>query len=385
MVIQIHEVAAESWKNNIEKIIKNESTKKIFSKNGKSYQYGEIHKNIELANTLKSIAKNGIKDFYDGYIAEDIVNSLNLIGGCHTIEDFQHQKTIMNDSIFSNFHNNIIHQCPPNGPGITVLIMMSILERFDFSKINPMSADRFHLQAEATKIAYEIKENLIGDPNFNDLNIDNLLKKDFISELVDKISMNKSYILKNFSITAHPETIYLTVVDRDLNTVSIINSICFPFGSGISSNKTGILLQNRGVNFRLQKNHPNSIDGHKRPLHTIIPGLVTNNNNEVILSYGVMGGQYQPVGQSHVLQNIFDFNMSVQEAIDFPRAFYLNGKYEFEKSIHKDILNQLTDRGHYTNYKNSTHGGGQAIFIDRKEGVMIAGSDPRKDGSAIGY
>jgi len=98
-----------------------------------------------------------------------------------------------------------------------------------------------------------------------------------------------------------------------------------------------------------------------------------------------MGGQYQPVGQSHVLQNIFDFNMSVQEAIDFPRAFYLNGKYEFEKSIHKDILNQLTDRGHYTNYKNSTHGGGQAIFIDRKEGVMIAGSDPRKDGSAIGY
>ena len=112
---------------------------------------------------------------------------------------------------------------------------------------------------------------------------------------------------------------------------------------------------------------------------------MTNNNNEVILSYGVMGGQYQPVGQSHVLQNIFDFNMSVQEAIDFPRAFYLNGKYEFEKSIHKDILNQLTDRGHDTNYKNSTHGGGQAIFIDRKEGVMIAGSDPRKDGSAIGY
>ena len=105
----------------------------------------------------------------------------------------------------------------------------------------------------------------------------------------------------------------------------------------------------------------------------------------MILSYGVMGGQYQPVGQSHVLQNIFDFNMSVQEAIDFPRAFYLNGKYEFEKSIPQDILNQLTDRGHYTNYKNSTHGGGQAIFIDRKEGVMIAGSDPRKDGSAIGY
>jgi gamma-glutamyltranspeptidase/glutathione hydrolase len=262
---------------------------------------------------------------------------------------------------------------------------MSILERFDFSKINPMSADRFHLQAEATKIAFEIKENLIGDPNFNDLDIDSLLEKDFISELVNKISINKSYTLKNFSITAHPETIYLTVVDNDLNTVSIINSICFPFGSGISSKKTGILLQNRGVNFRLQRGHPNSIDGHKRPLHTIIPGLVTNNNNKVILSYGVMGGQYQPVGQSHILQNIFDFNMSVQEAIDFPRAFYLNGKYEFEKSIPKDILSQLTERGHHTSYKNSTHGGGQAIFIDREKGVIIAGSDSRKDGCAIGY
>ena len=253
----------------------------------------------------------------------------------------------MTDSIFSNFHNHKIHQCPPNGPGITVLIMMAILERFDFRKMNPMSADRFHLQAEATKIAYEIKESSIGDPNFNDLDIESLLKKDFITNLVNKISMNKSYTLKNFSITAHPETIYLTVVDRDLNTVSIINSICFPFGSGISSENTGILLQNRGVNFRLERNHPNSINGHKRPLHTIIPGLVTN-NNDVILSYGVMGGQYQPVGQTHVLQNIFDFNMSVQEALDFPRAFYLNEKYEFEKSIPQDILNQLADRGHNT-------------------------------------
>ena len=381
----VHEVAAKSWDKNINKIVKNESTKKIFSKNGKPYQFGEIHNNIDLANTLKSIAKNGIKDFYDGYIAEDIVNSLNSIGGCHNVDDFKHQKTIFSDSIFTSYKEKRIHQCPPNGPGITVLIMMSILERFDFNKINPMSADRFHLQAEATKIAYEIKEDLIGDPNFNDLDIDSLLKKDFISNLVNKISMNKSYSPKNFSITAHPETVYLTVVDRDLNTVSIINSICFPFGSCITSQKTGVLLQNRGVNFRLQRNHPNSIDGHKRPLHTIIPGLVTNNNNQVILSYGVMGGQFQPVGQSHVLQNIFDFNMSVQEAIDFPRAFYLNEKYEFEKTIHIDILNQLTDRGHYTCYKDDTHGGGQAIFIDRDKGLMIAGSDPRKDGCAIGY
>ncbi len=137
----IHEVMAKTWNKNINKILQNESTKKIFSKNGKSYQFGEIHKNIDLANTLNSIAKNGTKDFYEGYIAADIVKSLNDLGGCHTIEDFYYQKTIFSDSIYNNFKDKIIHQCPPNGPGITVLIMMAILERFDFSNINPLSTD----------------------------------------------------------------------------------------------------------------------------------------------------------------------------------------------------------------------------------------------------
>ena len=381
----IHEVTAKTWNKNINKILQNESTKKIFSRKGKSYQFAEIHKNIDLANTLNSIAKNGIKDFYKGYIASDIVKSLNELGGCHKIEDFHQQKTIFSDSIYNNFKGKKIHQCPPNGPGITVLIMLAILERFDFSDINPLSVDRFHLQAEATKIAFEVRENIIGDPNFHNLDVDSLIKKEFITDLVNKISINKCYVPKKLSITAHPETIYLTVVDKDLNAVSFINSIAFAFGSGITSKNTGVLLQNRGVNFRLQKNHPNSFDGHKRPLHTIIPGLVTNNNDEVVLSYGVMGGQYQPVGQSQVLQNIFDFGMNVQEAIDFPRAFNLNNKYKFEKSFPKYILEQLRNKGHDTIYTDETHGGGQAIFIDRNKGVLIAGSDSRKDGCAIGY
>jgi gamma-glutamyltranspeptidase/glutathione hydrolase len=139
------------------------------------------------------------------------------------------------------------------------------------------------------------------------------------------------------------------------------------------------------VNFRLERDHPNMIDGHKRPLHTIIPGLVTDMHNNPLLSYGVMGGQYQPVGHSHVLQNIFDFGMSVQEAIDFPRAFILENDYQFEKSIPEDILQDLKSRGHQISYSDHAHGGGQAILIDRKNGVLIGGSDPRKDGCAIGY
>tara|TARA_Y100000590_G_scaffold329544_1_gene374256 strand:- start:388 stop:1974 length:1587 start_codon:yes stop_codon:yes gene_type:complete len=381
----VHEVSAYSWKKNINKIVNNKYTKKTFSKNGDPYKFGEIHKNINLADTLNSIAKNNIKDFYHGYIAKDIVNTLNEFGGIQSLEDFECQKTILSETIYSNYKHNTIHQCPPNGPGITVLIMMAILEKFDFKNIEPMSFERFHLQAEATKLAYEAREEVIGDPEFNRFDTSHLLSQKFINNLVSNISFDKCYIPSNFTITAHPETIYLSVVDRDLNAVSLINSICFPFGSGITSKNTGVLLQNRGVNFRLLKNHPNNIQGHKRPLHTIIPGLVLNKDNQTILSFGVMGGQYQPVGQCHVLQNIFDFNMDIQNAIDFPRAFSLEGKYTFEKNFPKQIIKQLNSVGHNVNFSDDTHGGGQGIYIDYNEGIMIGGSDPRKDGCAIGY
>ena len=146
-----------------------------------------------------------------------------------------------------------------------------------------------------------------------------------------------------------------------------------------------ILFQNRGVNFRLEDDHPNSIDSQKRPLHTIIPGLITNKNDETLYSYGVMGGQYQPIGQSHVLQNIFDFGMSIQEAIDAPRAFALNNKLKIENSFSKSSIENLSNLGHDIEIVDEGIGGGQGIIIDRKEGILIGGSDPRKDGLAIGY
>jgi len=381
----VYEVVANSWQLNLDKLKKYPSTNSIFLKNGKPYLYGETHKNPDLANTLKSIAKNGTKDFYAGYIAEDIVNTLNELGGLHSLNDFAKQNTIFSDTLNNYYKEFKLHQCPPNGPGITVLLIMGILEKFNFKDINPLSVERFHLQAEASKISYEQREDNIGDPFFNSFDYKKLIQPENINSLAKKILMDKVYKPKNNTITAHPNTIYLTVVDKDQNAVSFINSICFAFGSGITTNKTGILLQNRGVNFRLEKNHPNMIEGHKRPLHTIIPGLVTDKENNPILSYGVMGGQYQPVGQSHVLQNIFEFGFSIQEAIDFPRAFILENNYKLEQSIPREILNGLKKIGHNVKYSRETHGGGQAIYIDRNKGVLIGGSDPRKDGCALGY
>ena len=381
----VHEVVAKHWNTNKKKLSAHNVTSSIFLKDGEPYNFGDTHKNVYLADTLKSIGTNGTKDFYDGYIAEDIVNSLKKIGGLHTVDDFCNQDTIFSNCL-SNIYKDIkIHQCPPNGPGITVLIMMAILEKFNLKDINPLSIERFHLQAEATKIAYEQREGNIGDPNFNNFDYKKLLDPQHINSLANKISMEKIYKPKNSIITAHPNTVYLTVVDKNQNAVSFINSICFAFGSGITSTKTGILLQNRGVNFRLDRGHPNMIEGQKRPLHTIIPGLVTDKKGDAILSYGVMGGQYQPVGHSHVLQNIFDFGLNIQEAIDFPRAFILENTYQLEKTINKDIYNGLIKKGHKVEYSDETIGGGQAIFIDKKKGTLIAGSDSRKDGCAIGY
>ena len=379
----VTEKVSNSWKKNQLKLSKNKNTKKIFLNNGNPYKLSEKFKNIKLADTLEKISKKGANEFYNGNIANDIVTSLNELGSLHTLEDFEKQKTIKNDTINCKYKDIIIHQCPPNGPGITVLFMMKMIEKLKIENYKANSAERFHIEAEVTKLAYQLREKNIGDPNFIDMDLKKLLSHSDIEETVKKISINKCYDVGNLNIPAHPETVYLTVVDKDFNAVSIINSICYVFGSGITSNNTGILLQNRGTNFRIEQNHPNCIDGLKRPLHTIIPGMVFN-NYKPILSYGIMGGQYQPVGQVHVLNNIFDYDMTPQEAISFPRAFHFNNIYQLESGISKRTENDLKKRGHKTVRINEYLGGGQAIQIDWQKGLLIGGSDPRKDGYALG-
>ncbi len=381
----VHEIEAHSWKEKEIRLRENKNTKKIFLKNNNSFKFGEIFKNIPLANTLKLIGKEKIRGFYNSDITKDMVNTLSQLGGLHTEEDFNDHKTVFSSTISSSYKNLKIHQCPLNGPGVIVLLMMALNDKLNTSQFYQSSYERYHIQAEITKVCYELKETKLGDPEFNDIKIENILSENFLDVLSNKINLEKVYNPKEAFVTSNPETVYLTVVDKDLNTVSFINSICHSFGSCITSNNTGILFQNRGVNFRLEENHPNSIQGNKRPLHTIIPGLVTNFNDESVLSYGVMGGQYQPIGQSHVLQNIFDYNQDVQQALDFPRAFALNGELKVEKSLNPNVVEKLINVGHKVLTVDNAIGGGQCIKIDRANGVLIGGSDPRKDGMAIGY
>ena len=382
---KVTKVVSHAWNNSLKKILGNKNSKNIFLKGDKCYQESELMKNNSLGETLELISKKGSKEFYQGTIAKDIVETLNELGGLHTLEDFSKQKTIRSETIKSTYRENLIHQCPPNGPGVAVLIMMKLLEKLEIQKYHFNSTERFHLEAEVTKQAYKIKEQQLGDPNFAKFDLKEMLSDKNIESILNKINLNSCSDVGDLNIPAHPETVYLTVVDKDLNSISIINSVCYVFGSGITTNNTGILLHNRGTNFRVEEGHPNCIEGLKRPLHTIIPGMVTDKTNNAILSYGVMGGQYQPVGQVHVLNSMFDYGMGPQEAISFPRAFHFNNIYKLENTIPNEIYHGLKKIGHNVEYIDGTHGGGQAIKIDRSSGNLLGGSDPRKDGYAKGY
>ena len=211
-----------------------------------------------------------------------------------------------------------------------------------------------------------------------------ILAKEYADEWAGKIRMDRMLDLPKVSPPMNPSTIYVTVVDKDRNVCSFINSVAHSWGSAIVSNKTGVLYQNRGAGFRIEPGHPNCIAPGKRPLHTTIPALATK-GGRAVMPFGVMGGQYQPVGQTRVLTNMLDYGCDVQEAIDMPRGLHYEGVYQLEDSVPADIVAGLQKLGHQTTKIIPPLGGGQAIWIDWEKGTLTGGSDPRKDGCALGY
>jgi len=375
---------AFDWKNQFDKLKKGTNTERYLLPGGKPAVAGDVIHQPELGKTLRAIAKSGRDAFYKGAIAEDMVETLRGIGGLHTLDDFAAHTTETTVPIGTMYKGHDVWQCPPNGPGITMLVMLNILQRFDLTKFPAMSIERFHLEAEAARVAYMMREQYIGDPSHVDVDVARILSREFADEHGDKIRMDRMLDLPNVAPPMNPSTVYISVVDKDRNACSFINSIAHSFGSAIVSNKTGILLQNRAGGFRVQPGHPNCIAPGKRPLHTIIPSLVTK-GGRAVMPFGVMGGQYQPVGQTHVLTNMLDYGCDVQEAIDMPRGLHYEGVYQLEDGVPAAIVEGLKKLGHKTTSVVSPLGGGQAIWIDWEKGTLTGGSDPRKDGCALGY
>ena len=310
-----------------------------------------------------------------------MVAHLRSLGGLHTEQDFADATDGAEwvDPISASYRGFDIHECPPNGQGLAALLILKIIEGFDMGTLSV--ADRIHVQAEATKLAYHHRDELLGDPDHCAGLTERLMSDAAIAALRARIDMTRAQAPALWDEPEHKDTIYLCVVDAQGNAVSFINSIFHGFGSGRLDPATGVLFQSRGASFRLIPGHPNAIGPRKRPMHTIIPGMVTQ-GGRTVMPFGVMGGQYQAAGHAAFLSAVIDRGLSLQAAMDEPRSFATDGVLQVEPTLPQDICDDLAARGHVIRRLTGPMGGAQAIRIG--DGLLEGGSDSRKDGMAIG-
>ncbi len=350
---------------------------------GAAPSVGQIFRAPGQAEVLRRIAKDGRDAFYTGEIAEDMVAALAAAGGVHTTDDFAATTCMSTTPVAGDYKGIELVEHPPNGQGATAILMLNILKHFNIAGMDPFGAQRAHIEAEAAKLAYDARNRFIADPDHTS-RLDHMLSLETAAELAALIDPNHAMAAAApISEAVHKDTIYITVVDKDRMAVSLIYSIFHGFGSGIASEKFGILLQNRGAGFTLQEGHANELGGGKRPMHTIIPGMLRR-EGRVIMPFGVMGGAYQPNGHARFVSNITDFGMEPQAAMDAPRCFSDAGVMKVERGYSDAVRQELADMGHRVEIPETAIGGSQAIRI-HGEDLLEGASDPRKDGCALGY
>ncbi|MHB1207193.1 MAG: gamma-glutamyltransferase [Rhodospirillaceae bacterium] len=343
---------------------------------------GMMFRHPALARALAEIAAHGRDGFYRGWVAEDMVNSLRALGGTHDLADFAGHAGNWVEPVRSTYRGVEVCEIPPNGQGVTTLLMLNILENFALGDMPPLSAARFHVEAEAARLAFIERGRWIADPDHVESSTAHFTDKAFAKSLAANIDPARAATAAPAMRTG--DTTYLAVADAEGTMVSFINSIYHGWGSGIASDKSGVMFHDRGHGFLLDERHPNALRGGKRPFHTIIPALALK-TGKPWLAFGVMGGDFQPVGQTHVLTNIVDYAMDPQEAIDCPRAFLFEGVLNVEDGVPAETRERLAAMGHAVKSAPEPLGGSQMVMRDFTGGTWIGGSDPRKDGCALGY
>jgi gamma-glutamyltranspeptidase/glutathione hydrolase len=357
---------------------------KVFLPNGKAPTAGERHAQPLLAVRLKEIALKGAAGFYEGETGAKMAAHLRSLGGLHTEEDFNEGSTQAQwvEPISASYGGYDVLECPPNGQGLVALVILRLLSKFDMGQ-GLSEADRIHLHAEATKLAYHHRDVLLADPAACDGLVETLLSDPVIEALAARIRMDRALPPTLWDEPEHKDTIYLSVVDAQGNAISFINSIFHGFGSTRLDPETGVLFHSRGSSFRLIEGHPNMIAPKKRPMHTIIPGMLCK-NGAAVMPFGVMGGHYQASGHAAFLSAVLDLGLDLQAAMDAPRSFAFGGELQIEPGIGETTRADLAARGHKIKVVANPLGGSQAIRIDTQNGVLIGGSDSRKDGMALG-
>ncbi len=350
--------------------------------NGSVPAAGTLFSHPGQAEVLRRIARDGRAGFYEGEVAEDMVRSLNAAGGAHTMADFAAAACTDTTPVTGGYGPFEVIEHPPNGQGAAAILLMNILKEFNLAEIPQGSAKRVHLEAEATKLAYDARNRFIADPAHTG-RLDYLMAPESaraLAALIDPAKAMDDPV--RISEQVHKDTIYITVVDRNRMAVSMIYSIFRSFGSGLASDKFGILFHNRGSGFSLEEGHPNEAGPGKRPMHTIIPGFLRT--SDMLMPFGVMGGPYQAAGHARFVTNLADYGLELQDALDAPRSFTWQGELRLERGYDSGVAAELSDMGHNVVVPDEPIGGAQAIRI-RSDGVLEGASDPRKDGCALGY
>jgi gamma-glutamyltranspeptidase/glutathione hydrolase len=372
---------AADWSRFRGRLESNPAAKAHFLPGGVAPAIGDKRSQPALGKTLRRVAREGRVAFYEGEVAEEMAGVLQSVGGVHTAVDFAAHRSEDVTPISANFRGYDILECPPNGQGLAALMILRTLEGYDIKAL--AEVDRVHLLAEATKAAYRARDAFFCDPSHGKVDAAHFLSDSYIGAIRRKIDMTRASAKVDWDDIEHTDTVYVTVVDRDLNAVSFINSLFNPFGSGIYAPKSGVMLHNRGWGFRLMPGHPNAFGPNKRPMHTIIPGMVMK-NGRCAMPFGVMGGHYQATGHGNFLSNVFDLGMDIQAASEAPRSFAFDGVLSIEPTIGKEIGSELAARGHNVKWADAAIGGCQAIWIDHERGVLLGATDHRKDGVALG-
>ena len=366
----------------------------VWVKNGKMPQKGEIFKNPQLANTLKTIAKKGREGFYEGTIAQTMAEFVQSQGGFLSYDDLAGFHSEWTPPVSTNYRGYDVWELPPNGQGIAALQILNILENYDLKGMGLYSSEYIHLFTEVKKIVFADRAKYYADPHFADIPVKELISKNYAKERAKLIDLNHVSATDEPGILKSGDTIYLTVADKYGNMVSLIQSNYRGMGSGMMPPGLGFMLQDRGELFSLDKNHRNSLLGGKRPFHTIIPAFVTK-DGKPFMSFGVMGGATQPQAHAQIIINMVDFGLNLQEAGDAPRIVHSGssqptdeimkdgGTLSLESGFGKTIEDELTAIGHTIKYEKGIFGGYQAIML--KNGVYYGASETRKDGQAAGY
>lgn len=394
----VSDLISRGWRTKAKPFAPYPDTLATYLPGGRGPEEGELFKNPNLARSLRAIAEGGRDAYYKGPIARTIVEFSERNGGYFSLKDFEDHHADWIEPVSTNYRGYDVWELPPNCQGIAALEMLNILEGYDIKKLGRSSPEYIHLLVEAKKLAYADRARYYADPDFAKTPVAELISKSYADKQRQRIDLNKAAVdvPAGDPILSKGDTIYLTVVDKDHNCCSFIQSNFGNFGSQVVPGDVGFVIQNRGSSFSLDPTHPNTLEPHKRPFHTIIPGFVTK-DGKPYFCFGVMGGDMQPQGHVEVLVNMIDFGMNIQAAGDASRIEHTGSQTPTGRSLAKDggtvgvesgisdaTIEALRAKGHIVK-RGGSFGGYQGILIDHKHGTLQGATESRKDGTAVGY